>query len=64
LLVEPAIPERPEVEMRYKIEERKEWFALDRESLTSVRDYVYRLEAALGFTRDRIRDSNEKQMSR
>jgi len=47
--------------MRYKIENEKEWFALDRPGLSAIRAYVYELEGSLSFTRDMIRESNKTQ---
>ena len=64
ILVEPAIPPRPEISLRYKIEEDKEWFALDRAGVGALREYVYQLEGSIGFTRDMIRESNRKQVGR
>src|SRR3989304_4290440 len=61
ILVEPTIQTRPEVLMRYKIENEKEWFALDRPGLSAIRAYVYELEGSLSFTRDMIRESNKTQ---
>ena len=48
--------------MRYKIEDDKEWFALDRQGLSELRTYVYELEGVLSFTRDMIRESNRDRI--
>lgn len=64
ILAEPNRPERPGVLLWYKIEEGKEFFIMDRGGYLSVRDYVLRLEGAVDFSIDEIRESNERQTNR
>lgn len=64
ILMEPPRTERPEVTLRYKIEEGKEWFALDREGYVAIRDYIIRLEGSVDFAGKEIAVSNEAQKRR
>jgi hypothetical protein len=59
--MEPSTPKRPEVVLRYKIEEGKEWFALERDGYISIRDYIIQMEGTLGFVTQEIRESNKLQ---
>jgi len=62
ILVEPVRPDRPKaVALHYKIEDGKEWFALDRAAYTTIRDYIFALEDGLDFTIREIKESNEAQ---
>jgi hypothetical protein len=47
--------------IRYKIEEKKEWFAMDRDAYISLRDYIIMMEGALGFATQEIKESNKVQ---
>lgn len=64
ILVEPVLQPRPGVDLHYKIEEGKEWFALDRSGVTYLREYILQLEGTILFTRDMIRESNKTQTNR
>ena len=61
MLVVPTIPVRPSIMIRYKIEEKKEWFAMDRDAYISLRDYIIMMEGALGFATQEIKESNKVQ---
>ena len=61
MLVEPTLPIRPDVILRYKIEEKKEWFAMDKDTYISVRDYIIQMEGVLEFVIKEIRASNKSQ---
>lgn len=61
ILMEPHRPVRPQVTLRYKIEEGVEWFALEREGYTGLRDYIIQLEGSVEFAIQEIRTSNDLQ---
>ena len=61
VLVEPMAPVRPDVIMRYKIEDGKEWFILDRDGYIEIRDYLIQMEGALDFATQEIVTSNKLQ---
>jgi hypothetical protein len=59
--VEPPVPKRPEVLLRYKIEDSREWFIMDRDGYVAVRDYILQMEGALDFAEQEIKASNDYQ---
>jgi len=61
--VEPTVPVRPVAVMRYKIEDGKDWFILDRETYALVRDYIISLEGTVEFAVKEIQASNGLQDS-
>lgn len=55
------MPKRPEVLLRYKIEDSREWFIMDRDGYVAVRDYILQMEGALDFAEQEIKASNDYQ---
>jgi hypothetical protein len=55
------VPVRPNIMIRYKIEDKKEWFAMDRDAYISLRDYIIMMEGQLGFATQEIKASNKVQ---
>jgi hypothetical protein len=61
ILAEPQRASRPEVFLRYKIEDGKKWFALDLPGYIAIRDYVIQLEGSVDFAIQEIQESNRLQ---
>lgn len=61
ILAEPLRPDRPGITLWYKIEESREYFIMDRQGYVSIRDYVLKLEGAVDFSIEEIRENNAIQ---
>lgn len=61
ILMEPPRPIRPQVMLRYKIEEGMKWFALEQDGYVNLRDYIIQLEGSVEFAIQEIKASNDLQ---